>query len=191
MAEDDILFDATGNGEIDRLEALISSDGWARGEKRFGLSLDMQGEDRGGLTALSIGAWRGKYDAMVWLLKHGAKPDAPCKNGWTPLMVAANRGHQRIMRLLLESGADANARSKHTDMTALMFAAGSGHVAAVRLLMQHGADANARNSQSNRAKELAEAKNHSNVLWWLENPRADADKIDGASSAGDVVLDEL
>ena len=84
MAEDDILFDATGNGEIDRLEALISSDGWARGEKRFGLSLDMQGEDRGGLTALSIGAWRGKYDAMVWLLKHGESCGCCSNLGPTP-----------------------------------------------------------------------------------------------------------
>ena len=191
VSEEDILFDATGNGEIDRLEALISSDGWARGEKRFGLSLDMQDEDRGGLTALSIGAWRGNYDAMNWLIKHGAKPDAPCKNGWTPLMVASNRGHQRCMRLLLESGANANARSKHTDMTPLMFAAGSGHIAAVRLLMQHGADANARNSQSHRAKEIAEAKNHSNVLWWLANPPADADNKNHASSTAVSISDEL
>jgi ankyrin repeat protein len=72
------------------------------------------------------------------LLAHGADPRLARTDGETPLMLATRLGQVEIMRLLLDGGADVNAKEKRFDQTALMWAAG--HPAATRLLLGHGAD---------------------------------------------------
>ena len=59
-----------------------------------------------------------------------------------PLIVAAQRGHFEVARLLLEAGADKNA-AMADGATALMLAALDGHLEVVRLLLEAGADKNA------------------------------------------------
>src|SRR6266446_6706155 len=61
--------------------------------------------------------------------------------GTTPLMYAAAVGSQDAMTLLVEAGADVNAKNAF-DATPLMWAAGD--IAKVRLLLAKGADVNAR-----------------------------------------------
>ncbi|KAI9748141.1 MAG: hypothetical protein M4579_007306, partial [Chaenotheca gracillima] len=63
------------------------------------------------------------------------------------LLLASTGGHEQIVRLLLELGADANSVDSHSDQTALQVASQWGHVQIVRLLLHHGADANAQTSQ--------------------------------------------
>lgn len=65
--------------------------------------------------------------------------------GETPLMLAAKNGHVDAVKLLLERGAQINARNPETPdskkgMTALMLAAQQGHDEVVRVLLEHGAD---------------------------------------------------
>lgn len=62
----------------------------------------------------------------------------------TVLMDAAHLGDVDTVRLLLGSGADANARLEPGGITALMVACGNGHTEIVRLLLARGADPNAR-----------------------------------------------
>jgi ankyrin repeat protein len=57
------------------------------------------------------------------------------------LMTAARLGHVETLELLLQRGANPNARDKKFGQTALMWAAG--HPEAVRLLVKHGADVRA------------------------------------------------
>lgn len=74
------------------------------------------------------------------LLGKGAEVDARDKKGFTSLLWAANRGAVKLMRLLLEHGADVNARTspKADDgRTALMMAQ---NIATVRALLDAGAD---------------------------------------------------
>jgi ankyrin repeat protein len=61
-------------------------------------------------------------------------------HGSTALHAAAARGHGEVVRLLLEQGADPNARDTGDNAGPLHFAAGGGHVDVVRMLLEAGAD---------------------------------------------------
>ena len=63
----------------------------------------------------------------------------PC-SVWTSLMVAAHEGHQDIVKILFDYGADLNKSSIHDGFTALHCAAKNNKVDTVRLLLALGAD---------------------------------------------------
>jgi len=65
-------------------------------------------------------------------------------NGWTPLMHAIHKNHPDVALLLLDLGADSNARGKR-GATPLMLAAPRGQVAVVKALLRRGADPRASN----------------------------------------------
>src|SRR4029453_5032341 len=56
------------------------------------------------------------------------------------LMTAARAGNAEVVRLLLERGAEVNAREKYKGQTALMWASAERHPAVVKLLLERGAD---------------------------------------------------
>jgi ankyrin repeat protein len=60
--------------------------------------------------------------------------------GLTPLQVAASRGKDQVVQLLLEHGADINGPSPDAAWTPLVFASYRGHIGAVMVLLEHGAD---------------------------------------------------
>lgn len=64
----------------------------------------------------------------------------PGDRGWTELHEAAKRGYLDAVRLLLEQGADPNAREPGDNTTPLHWAAALGHVHVVRALLDAGAD---------------------------------------------------
>lgn len=57
-------------------------------------------------SAIWIAAEENLPALVSLLVDHGAKVDNPNKGGWTPLMIAANKGHQEVVAILLLSGAD-------------------------------------------------------------------------------------
>jgi len=57
------------------------------------------------------------------------------ERGLTPLMVAATLGHLEIAEILLQAGADPNARTKRHGTTALWLAGYKGHTAVTKLLL--------------------------------------------------------
>jgi ankyrin repeat protein len=63
--------------------------------------------------------------------------------GRAPLHLAAWEGHEAVVRLLLEKGADTNAKDRQGG-TALCWAAPRGHEAVIRLLLEKGADIEAK-----------------------------------------------
>jgi ankyrin repeat protein len=79
------------------------------------------------------------------MLEQGAKADARNDRGWTPLMIAAMAGRVDMAKLLVEKGADVNARStSKTGSTVLCFATESDNPELLALLVDHGADVNGR-----------------------------------------------
>jgi ankyrin repeat protein len=61
-------------------------------------------------------------------------------HGWTGLHEAAKRGHAEAVRLLLECGADPNARESGDNTYALHWAAAHAHLEIVRALLDAGGD---------------------------------------------------
>jgi hypothetical protein len=59
--------------------------------------------------------------------------------GWTPLMIAAKRGHRSLVKLLLKEGCDVNAVAEAHGYTALALAAQAGHAEIVQTLLNAGA----------------------------------------------------
>ena len=76
-----------------------------------------------------LAAERGEEAALAWL-DGGGRVDATCERGQasgiTLLMAAASRGHERVVELLLQRGAEINLQSSD-GVTALMAAARCGH----------------------------------------------------------------
>ncbi|PKK48533.1 hypothetical protein CI102_7934, partial [Trichoderma harzianum] len=58
---------------------------------------------------------------------------------------AASQGHESMVRLLLDNGADVMA-SDNAGRTALSLAASNGHEAVVKLLLENGADITAKDN---------------------------------------------
>ena len=88
------------------------------------------------------------------LIAYGADIDARDEDGWTPLYWASEGYYFKdgsVFRLLLECGADVNARARADNFdnftTPLHRASAYGAVEVVRLLLEHGADVEALNVQ--------------------------------------------
>lgn len=104
---------------------------------------DVNHADKSGATALM---WSIPDEGKArLLLEHGAKVNAVSTlTGRTPLLIAAGRpGAARIVRLLLDKGADPKARDKE-GLTTAHRAAFNGDAETMKLLLARGVDVNAR-----------------------------------------------
>jgi ankyrin repeat protein len=87
----------------------------------------------------------GDVDMLRDLLAHDPSPVRVSNpearhQGWTGLHTAAQRGHVAAVRLLLEAGADPNARAAGDNTYPLHWAAAQGHLEIVRALLDAGSD---------------------------------------------------
>jgi ankyrin repeat protein len=138
-----------------------------------------------GWTPLLTAVNNRNYQVAKLLVEHGANVNLPNKGGWTPLYLAAdNRNieggdypvpkadmdHLEIIQLLLEKGADPNARVKDNTLTRTIFtmqwfyengatafirAAQSSDTALMSLLLKYGADPKAATAQGDNALTAA------------------------------------
>lgn len=104
---------------------------------------DVNAQDNNGSTPLTFAAGRRRIDMVGFLLSKGANPLFQNRQGMTAIFFA---GTPEIAALILERGADVNARSNE-GTTPLHNAAGRGRVRLTQFLLQHGADPNARNDE--------------------------------------------
>jgi ankyrin repeat protein len=81
---------------------------------------------------------RGDLLALRRYLELGGHVDAPDRDGWTPLLMAAKQGHTPMVRTLLDAGADPNGRG--SGFTPLVAAGLSGSGKSVAALLAAGAD---------------------------------------------------
>jgi uncharacterized protein len=148
-----------------------------------------------GDSPLLAAVYAGRREIFTWLLERGvgvslfeasalglgeraralleADPrliNAYSHDGWTPLHLASFFGHQDLVALLLDHGADVNARSRSERFartnTPLHAAAANNQLAAARVLVERGADVNAKDGSGFTPLALA-ANNRSDLLMLL------------------------
>ena len=86
---------------------------------------------------------RGDVAAVRSLLAEGADPNVAQGDGLTALHVAAQEGNLEIARLLLDAGANVEAKTRIGGYTPLHLAGGGAHAAVVRALLGAGANTGA------------------------------------------------
>jgi ankyrin repeat protein len=95
--------------------------------------------------------YRGKEHKVLRLLKKGAEANFYDECGSTPLMLALLAEHinREIVELLIENGADVNAKEPSDRWTALHLVARDGHADFVEMLLQNGAEVDPQDMHGN------------------------------------------
>jgi ankyrin repeat protein len=119
---------AAGNGNREIVRMLLKKNARATGQKSPSQA------------AMVEAILRNDVESVKESLAKGADPNAVIFWQRTPLMISAKLGYAEIARVLLEHGADMNARTKWGERTALLEAADKGRSDVVNLLLDHGAD---------------------------------------------------
>uniref|UniRef100_A0A803QH44 Uncharacterized protein n=1 Tax=Cannabis sativa TaxID=3483 RepID=A0A803QH44_CANSA len=131
--------------------------------------------------------WKKRRRTLVeWIPSGRVKAGVTHKEGRTPLHVAVAKGHIKCARVLVESGADKDARSRD-GRTALYRAAANGDRSMVGMLIQMGADPTIRNDRGRSALDVARDKRHSEVVEVLER----GEEVLMAARRGDTECLEL
>ena len=86
---------------------------------------------------------------MTWFQVYwiDIKPYSPCPQNFTDLMVGSFFGHEAVVRLLLEKGANVDSKDSKYGRTPLLWAAKNGHEAVVKLLLEKGANVDSKDSE--------------------------------------------
>ncbi|MGH9786408.1 MAG: ankyrin repeat domain-containing protein [Terriglobia bacterium] len=158
-----------------------------------------------GETVLMTCARTGSVEAVRTLLSRGADPNASeSRGGQTALMWALAGKHSVVAGLLIERGANLNARSKTRSgpeialrynaggvadqlpyrepkggFTPLLFAAQQGDLESVRMLLAAGADINDAAPEDGTPLAVASASGHETVAIFLLEKGADPNVADG------------
>jgi uncharacterized protein len=143
--------------------------------------------------SLLCAAWKGDVATVRKLLSSGVNPDSTDDNGIcegrpnrataisssgdTPLMRAAGCGHTEVVKLLLEDGADINARDSEGN-TAISGAAYYMHADIVDLLLTRGADINVKDMDGNTLLMNAAGNGRLEVVKFLLSKGADVNVQD-------------
>ena len=104
----------------------------------------------------------------------------------TPLMIAANRGNDDIVELLIKKGAEVNAKDD-SGYTALMIAAHQGKCNSLRILLKNGAYVNQKKPSGDTALILASMLGHVECVKILIDNKADKNI---RNLMGDTALDQ-
>lgn len=123
----------------------------------------------GGSTPLALAAFIGNVELVRFLLNHGAPVDQPLPDFTraTPLHCCVARSQTGIAGLLLDFGADVNAR-QIGGFTPLHAAAQNGDIEMVKLLLAYRPDVNARHAEGGTALSIAIDWGHdemASLLW--------------------------
>ena len=152
------VFEAAALGRTDRLAELLQADKSCA---------NARADD--GFTPLQLAAFFAQPDAVQLLLQNGADPRAVAENDMRiqPLHAALVQGNRRVVELLLDAGADVDAR-QHNGWTALQAAAQHGSAELAELLLARGADPAQQMDEGKTALDIARERNHGAVVALLE-----------------------
>jgi ankyrin repeat protein len=178
------LIDASVNGHVNVVKLLIDK------------GVDVNANRDIGTTALVSASGAGHIDVVKLLIDKGVDVNAKSNDGWkvimyaypahprltdgrhmdmTALMLASIAGYIDVVKLLIDKGANVNAKNNN-GWTALMLvsqiAHQMSHIDLIELLIDKGADVNAKSNDGWTALKLAKKIRHSTVVQILRNAGA-------------------
>ena len=120
-------------------------------------SINLSGEKKAEKDLIFSLLSENKVNEALEYVKSNKLKEVDCldEHGTTPLQYAAFRGFYSLCELLIEKGADVNAKTHYQGYSALMFAAISNHTQVVRLLLKHDADTDYTNMIGRTASQMA------------------------------------
>lgn len=144
------IFEAAATGKINHVIRLLARDP---------ALVNAYADD--GFQPLGLACFFGHYDTAEYLAKAGASLNSPAHNGLkaAPIHSAAAGGHMKIVKLLLDLGADPNVREQ-AGYTALHAAAQNGDVDMIRTLLIGGADLTLKSDDGKTAMDVAMDAGH-------------------------------
>lgn len=144
------IFEASATGKINQVIRLLARDPQL---------VNAFAED--GFQALGLASFFGHYDTAEYLAMAGAPINSTSRNDLkaAPLHSAAARGHDKIVKMLLEHGADPNMREQG-GFTPLHSAAQNGDVETIRALLLGGADLTLKSEDGKTPLDIAMDADH-------------------------------
>ena len=147
------VFEASALGDLESVRKLVS----ANRELVNAFAPD-------GFYPLGLAAYFGHRAIVEFLLKSGADVSLLARNAQkvTALHAGASRGAAEIVNILLEAGAEPNAKQER-GFVPLHSAAANGNATVVELLLKHGAAADARADDGKTPADMAAEAGHKEV----------------------------
>ena len=143
---------------LKRMEYVIKN-GFFKGFKNTFDELDIYNiRTDDGMTLLTLASMYGSYEVVEFLIEKGADVNLPDEFGYTALMRAlgeelksSDEGNDkivtveeyiRVVKILLDNGADVNLKNSKSLLSPLHYAVRSGNEVTVKMLLKRGADIN-------------------------------------------------
>jgi len=149
------LLDAANSGDLTQVQFLLLHQG---------VSPNIR--NSGGFCPLHLASMLGHTAVVAFLVKH-ADLDVKTVYGKTPLLLACAYGHENVVRILLECGADVNAVENIMGNTALHYACQQGFIHIAHLLVQYHASCHVENYDGDTALHIASTKGLHTVCYML------------------------
>jgi len=147
----------------------------------------LRSKDDSGREAFHWAVSRGHAELAGKLFDQVGKAavDTADDDGWTPLIIAASAGHNQLVEMLLDNGANVNATTSQ-GRTALLYSASKGREELTARLIDSGADTNLRDQLGATPLHRASGPGHTGVVRLLL--AADKTIVDCQDKYGNTAL---
>ncbi|MBU0585888.1 ankyrin repeat domain-containing protein [Candidatus Micrarchaeota archaeon] len=150
------LMYAANNGHLEVVRMLIDK------------GADIHAKNISRWNAIMHAANSGSAEIIALLLETGAKTDiATMVTGVTPLILAAGKGHEKVVQVFIDFKLDLNVRDEGEN-TALIKATMNNHIKMVDLLIKAGADVTLKNDDDQTALDIAREKGYKEIARMLQ-----------------------
>ena len=140
-------------------------------------------DDWDGMTLLGLAAFCGQEPVARVLVANRVNLEATDSHGKVALHIAASKGHEQIVKLLLENGAEVGAIHSETKWTSLHMAAIFDHEQIVKLLLSYGAEFGAIEARLKQTPlHITARKGHDRIVQILTDGGDGGAKVDARTN---------